>query len=175
MRDVTVDGIKNLVFGLAIFATAMGVAHQVGRPAKAQRVAEPLAARPAIAEIPEFGFPEMPRRPGITGVGHVTEVIDGDTIVVAVTHSMHLRLENCWCAEKFGPTKEEGLRAKREMIRLAAGKDCYFNIPVRDDLGDSTTLGRFLARVWIVGQRDDLSSQMVSGGFAKPSKPVPEK
>lgn len=114
--------------------------------------------------------PAPPPKPSINLVATINEVVDGDTLDVSVTHSFRVRLLDCWAPETRGPEKEKGLAAKGHMIRLAAGKDAVVSIPIHDDLSKSLTLGRVLARVHVIGQEKDLSTQMVAAGHATKEK-----
>lgn len=134
-----------------------------GRRAASPRDAGPVVARddgPAVAEIPP-----SPLVPMLTLAGFVNDVHDGDTLSVHFEFSARIRLIDCWAPELS--TGEPGRRSKANLIRLTSGDSrCEVRIPLFDDLGRSTSLGRILARVRMLGQADDLSAQQVEGGFA---------
>lgn len=119
---------------------------------------------PAMAEIPP-----SPLVPMLTLAGFVNDVHDGDTISVHFEFSARIRLVDCWAPELS--TGEPGRRSKANLIRLTSGDArCEVKIPLYDDLGRSTSLGRILARVRMLGHADDLSAQQVEGGFATRKK-----
>jgi len=126
------------------------------------------AQTPAIAETPTAA-PLRPR-PAMVYVGHIYNVVDGDTIDVDVSYSFRVRLLDCWAPEKHGDSKAEGMASMRNLVKLAAGKDCVVEIPMTTDVKKSLSLDRMLGRVWVNGQESDLSTQQVEGGFATREK-----
>lgn len=128
-----------------------------------------------------LGSPTPPPAPAWSVPCEVVEVYDGDTVVVEVTQRMRVRLLDCWASEIR--TKDEGEKAKGMLARAALtnkalGRKGTLVIPLvsRDDdgvidVGDSTTLGRMLGRVWLSDETEDLSTWMVKEGHAYKSKP----
>lgn len=114
-----------------------------------------------------------PPSPGVTVKGRVTNVVDGDTIDVAVTRIIRVRLLDCWAPEIHGPEKVKGLISSKEMAKVALNQEVTLSIPTSDDLQDSLTFGRVLGRVWIGDQ--DLSEYMVSKKLAGKTKPEEAK
>lgn len=115
----------------------------------------------------------MPAPPlGITARGTVDRIIDGDTLVMEIRDTrLHIRLLDCWAPETDTP---EGIAASEAITTLAPpGTRCWVHIPTEDanHFGQVMTFGRFLGRVWIEGDDDDLSHHMVSLGHATREKP----
>jgi len=111
---------------------------------------------------------------GVTLPGRVVNVVDGDTLDVAVTMVVRVRLLDCWAPEsrtKDAAEKQRGLAAKAALKALADGKPCRVSIPLTGDLKQSLTLERVLARVWIDGDKVDLSEHQVKAGHATKEKP----
>lgn len=148
------------VLFVAILVLDLAAAVICGLAGKAGVEAANAAESPAIAERP---VPTLPA-PMIRVPAFVNEVHDGDTLTVHVEFSMRVRLLDCWAPElKDG---EPGRRSKANLIKLAAQKPCVVEVPLWDDIGKSTSLGRILGRVTVQGQNSDLSTQQVQGGFA---------
>ena len=149
------DRIDAVTLAVLLLCCAMGAFAVVMTPAK---------AAPAIAERP---LPSLPA-PMIRVPAFVNEVHDGDTLTVHVEFSMRVRLLDCWAPElREG---EPGRRSKVNLIKLAAQKPCVVEVPLWDDIGKSTSLGRILGRVTVIGHDSDLSTQQVEGGFATSKK-----
>lgn len=110
--------------------------------------------------------------PGWSVRCRVVEVYDGDTVVVQWSYRMRVRLLDCWAPEirtSDEAEKRAGLAAKEELVKLAEGKDAVLWVPVDQvDLGKSTTLGRYLGRVYVDGK--DVGKQMVEAGYATATK-----
>lgn len=144
------------VFGSMAALCAMSIFAEL----KARNLQAQTHAAPAVAERP---VPMLPA-PMIRVPAFVDEVHDGDTVTVHVEFSMRVRLLDCWAPElKDG---EPGRRSKVNLIKLAAQKPCVVEVPLWDDIGKSTSLGRILGRVTVQGHDSDLSTQQVTGGFA---------
>lgn len=114
--------------------------------------------------------------PGWTTKCDVMRVIDGDTLVVQVQRTLHVRLVDCWCAEVHETgvdgEKAKGLKAKAYMERLALRKEATLSVPTNasEDVSATFTLGRVLGRVWVDGDLNDLSTQMVAAKLATKAK-----
>lgn len=107
--------------------------------------------------------------PQLTLPCQVVSVYDGDTLAVDVTFRMNVRLLDCWAPEITGEERPQGLKSKERLTQLALGKKGTLTVPFGgNDLGDSFTFGRTLARLVIDGQ--DVSQQMVLDGFATLTK-----
>lgn len=126
-------------------------------------VMTPLRAAPAVAEQPKP--PMHTKAPALCVPAIINEVHDGDTLTVSVDFSMRIRLIDCWAPELKDGVK--GQVSKANLIKLTSkNQRCMVEIPLHDDLGKSTSLGRILGRVTVQGQDSDLSTQQVQGGFA---------
>lgn len=110
-----------------------------------------------------------PPAPMIRIPAEINEVHDGDTLTVYFGFSARIRLIDCWAPELS--TGKAGQRSKANLIKLTSKTQrCMIEIPLFDDIGKSTTLGRVLGRVTVDGQEKDLSTQQVEGGFATKTK-----
>ena len=99
----------------------------------------------------------------------INEVHDGDTLSVSFDFAARIRLIDCWAPEL--KTGEPGRSSKANLIKLTSkNQRCTVEIPLHDDIGKSTSLGRVLGRVTVQGQDSDLSTQQVQGGFATRAK-----
>jgi len=94
----------------------------------------------------------------------IVSVHDGDTVTAEITVRLNVRLIDCWAPEVTGKEKPEGLKSKARLTELASGKNGTLTIPIGDDLGDSFTFGRVLARLNVDGK--DISEIMVEEKFA---------
>lgn len=150
--------VAGVVFGVVSYSVLFTTAKAI----------EMVSSSAATAEVPVVS-PARPR-PALAYIGHVFNVVDGDTIDVEVSYSFRVRLLDCWAPEKHGESKAEGMASMRNLVRLAAGKDCVVEIPMGTDVKKSLSFDRVLGRVWINGQDSDLSSQQVQGGFATRKK-----
>lgn len=118
----------------------------------------------AVAKQPEAitaNHPEFPESSKLVVPGFVESVHDGDTLTVAITMRVDVRLINCWAPELNQPRGKEAGDALRQ---FAAAKPCIVTVPVGRKLGDSMTFGRVLGQVEVEGQ--DLSEWMVGRGLA---------
>ena len=113
-------------------------------------------------------------QPGIVLRGKVTGVYDGDTPTVECTVRMRVRLLDCWCPEIKGTSgmeKELALKARERAKELALGKEVRLEVPeMGDDLGDSTTMGRLLGRLWIEERGETLNEILVREKLAATAK-----
>lgn len=110
-----------------------------------------------------------PPTPMIRFAATVNDVTDGDTLRISADVSMAIRLLDCWAPEL--KTGEPGIASKRNLIRLTSrNQRCIVEVPLHDDIGKCTSLGRILGRVYIEGQTKDLSTLQVEGGFATRGK-----
>lgn len=153
-----------VAFGSIMALCAMSIVAEL----KCRNLQAQVRDAPATAET-TAAAPTRPR-PAMVYVGHVYNVVDGDTLDVEVSYSFRVRLLDCWAPEKHGDSKAEGMASMRNLIKLAAGKDCVVEIPMGKDVKKSLSLDRMLGRVWVNGQESDLSSQQVEGGFATSKK-----
>lgn len=110
------------------------------------------------------GVPSPPT-PMIRFAATINDIHDGDSIRISADVSMAVRLLDCWAPEL--KTGEPGIASKRNLIRLTSrNQRCIVEVPLHDDIGKCTSLGRILGRVYIEGQTVDLSTLQVEGGFA---------
>ena len=123
----------------------------------------------AVAEQPKAKPLTHTKAPALCIPAVINDVHDGDTLSVSVDFSMKIRLINCWAPELKDGVK--GQVSKANLIRLTSkNQRCMVEIPLHDDLGKSTSLGRILGRVTVIGHDSDLSTQQVEGGFATSRK-----
>lgn len=106
----------------------------------------------------------------------IVRVIDGDTIVVQLTRTIHIRLLDCWCAESRTKDKSEkvlGLAAKQHLLDLVAkhGPICTVHIHAdpNEDVSRTFTMSRALGRVWL-SNGDEVSELMRAAGHAVATK-----
>jgi endonuclease YncB( thermonuclease family) len=138
---------------------------------------------PALTPKTETAAAVQPCPPrGITIDAVVTRVLDGDTIAVRSSVEFQVRLIDCWAPEsrtRDQAEKSRGLQSKARMQQLADGKSVRVHIPGSNDLTNLTTLGRVLARVWVITDAEpeshDLSTRMVSENLATSRKQAPVK
>lgn len=120
---------------------------------------------------------------GLTLPGQVVEVHDGDTVTVEVTTRMRVRLIDCWAPEvtmdRRVPAAERAAakaagNASREHLQRMVSKSpsCKLHIPrTGDDIGDMTSMGRVLGKVWLSDDATrSVSDRMVSAGHATKTK-----
>lgn len=122
-----------------------------------------------------------PPVPSWTTQARCLRVIDGDTLEVEVRRVIRVRMLDCWAPEsKLDPRisqadreteKFAGQASKENLKRLAEGRDLVVQIPAGEDIAKSITMGRWLGRVWIVGDGESLAEKQVRGGFAETTKP----
>lgn len=114
--------------------------------------------------------------PSIVKQAKVVRVIDGDTLEVAITTRVRLRLRDCWAPEskkdgrlpeaQQAAEKQKGLASKANLEQLALGKDIIFRVLTSEDFSSANTMGRFVADAWLIGDKVTLSEKQVAGGFA---------
>lgn len=120
---------------------------------------------------------------GLTLPGRVVEVHDGDTVTVEVTIRARVRLIDCWAPEVMTdrrvPAAEQAAakaagNASREYLQQLVSKspNCKLHIPrTGDDIGDMTSMGRVLGKVWLADDATrSVSERMVSAGYATKTK-----
>jgi len=132
-----------------------------------------------IAAIALVGYAPVPAPPrGLTLDADVVRVIDGDTLVLSVSHNVHVRLLDCYSPEVRTLDLEEkarGLAAKAHMSTLVDERRVRIHIPSSGSLGGLLSFDRVLGRVWRlegeVPEDQSLNSRMVADGFATAEKP----
>lgn len=118
----------------------------------------------------------MQRPPlGICARATADRCIDGDTLAVTLHIPVVIRLDGCWAAEsrtKDAAEKKKGLAAKQNLSELTANESCHVFIPTGEahSLADVFTFGRVVAKVWMDGQVNDLSTLQVLAGHATATK-----
>lgn len=114
---------------------------------------------------------------GYTTKCKIVRVLDGDTIEVSITRTLHVRLLDCWAPETrtLNPIEKlKGKESKAHLLSIAKpDTPATLFIPMTDDLTDATTLGRVLGHVWVEGNEQSLSEIQVAAGFAAKSKGGP--
>jgi len=121
---------------------------------------------------------------GITTDCKVVRVIDGDTVDVAITRTIRVRLLDCWAPEtrtKDPVEKVKGHESKKYLHNLL--KQVFYNdlaarkqkkitlfIPADEqgELKDNFTFSRVLGRLFVDGE--DVSERMVESGKATKDK-----
>lgn len=155
-----------------IIAFLYGLAFAILPPSSEPAVAPPPPAEDA-PPIPKELANQVPES-GWTATGQITSVHDGDTVTVAVKRTYRVRLLDCWAPEITGPQKPEGLKSLQELQNVALGRKCTLFVPENaDDIGKSTSMGRYLGRVWVNGR--DISELQVERGRACKTKDESEK
>lgn len=120
---------------------------------------------------------------GLTLPGKIVEVHDGDTVTVEVVTRMRVRLIDCWAPEvmtdrRVAPAEQAAAKAagaaSREYLQQMVSRSpaCKLHIPrVGDDLGDVTSMGRVLGKVWLADDAThSVSERMVNAGHATRTK-----
>ena len=101
--------------------------------------------------------------------GKVINIVDGDTIDIEVDLGYHItinerfRLLRINCPEKFGSTKEQGLKAKEYTTNKLLGKD----IMLKSHKADS--FRRWLAEIYYIndnGETINFSDELLKEGLA---------
>lgn len=128
-----------------------------------------LGAGPTLA-------PAVPPPQGWSVRGHVTEVVDGDTLEIEVKYRLRVRLLDCWAPESRTANLEEkrrGLASKANLQRLAGDKEVFLFVPTGNmkTLGDLYSLGRVLGAVWVDGEVQSLAERQVADGHASKMRP----
>lgn len=118
-------------------------------------------------------YPTKPK-PGYTAACVVERVVDGDTVVVSVKHTFHVRLSDCWAPEsrtKDLAQKRLGLASKENLeTLLPVGQGGTVFIPSGVDLSKTVTLSRYLGYVWRDGDDKSVNEYQVECGFATKTK-----
>lgn len=153
-----------------------------------------LLAVALIAAAPTPKPPEPPEqapRPGFSTDCVITEVYDGDTVVVEFTATARVRLIDCWAPEirtKDDTEKAKGFDSRNHLAKAAGmqwnaeARRWRGRTPARlhvpfgsgQDIGGVMTLGRVLGSLWLDGDRMSLSALQVTTGHATPAKAQPE-
>ena len=120
---------------------------------------------------------------GLTLPGRIVEVHDGDTVTVEVVTRMRVRLIDCWAPEtrtdgRVLPEQQAAAKAagaaSREYLQQMVSRSpaCKLHIPrAGDNLGDVTSMGRFLGQIWLADDTTrSVSERMVSAGHATKTK-----
>lgn len=133
-----------------------------------------------VGDDTAYGLEEERAKRGFVAVlpAKVVSVYDGDTIKVQFTTEFNVRLLDCWAAEvktKDPAEKRRGIEAKKHLeTLLKPGDEIVLELPYDGKIGDSVSLGRFLARVFKDvddnGEDDNISELMVKSGYATKSK-----
>lgn len=134
-----------------------------------QLVAQPpLDDAPPVPKEVEVVVNVEPPELGTYWPCRIVRVLDGDTLDVSVTKIYRIRLNACWAPEIHGPQKEDGLRSKAYLEKLAKDKTAVVIIPWQDEAKDELTLNRYLGRIIVNGT--DLGKEMVRKKLAGATK-----
>ena len=135
-----------------------------------------LGTEQKATELPELGWASN---------GHVIRVIDGDTMEVAVTRKIRVRLRNCWAPElepidqrrqwalKKDIPENSGMASQLHLSRLAEG----FQVRVfvagspDDEFSDVTSMGRVIGDVYLLKDNTNLAAAQVAAGHATKERP----
>lgn len=121
----------------------------------------------------DLSYPTKPK-PGYTAGCVVERVIDGDTVVVSVKHTFHVRLVDCWAPESRTKDLEQkrlGLASKENLeTLLPVGQAGTVFIPSGVDLSKTVTLSRHLGYIWRDGDEKSCNEYQVECGFATKDK-----
>lgn len=134
------------------------------------------------ANLPPLDVPEQAAPvPAWTTEAEVVSVHDGDTFTVDIKRRFEVRVIDCWAPEVHKDAEREaGLKSRDHLIKLLeqGGKKVIVSVPgvmrKRDgyyDPGDSTSISRILAHVWIDGDDWPLNERMIAAGHAKRESP----
>lgn len=98
----------------------------------------------------------------------VKRIIDGDTVEVEITIKAHVRLLDCWAAER---NCNEGKRAATALRELALHEPGTLRIPYvpGGGIGQLFSFERLLGRV-VLNDGTDLSEAMIRAGHATREK-----
>jgi endonuclease YncB( thermonuclease family) len=112
-------------------------------------------------------------QPGVTLPARVIDVHDGDTLTVEfVPQRARIRLIDCWAPELNAPdqeTRKKAQASRDNLARLADNRDVMVHIPWNIDIGNMTSLGRVLAKVYLK-DGTDVSAAQVKAGYATATK-----
>lgn len=140
---------------------------------------------PTASDLSVVAPPVVAPPTGVTFIGEVVNVIDGDTVEIETRVRHRIRLLDCWCKEttlRNGTTPDEkikGLAAKSYLQALLnrCGNRVRCHIPGNGgDLSKLTTLSRVLGRIWrdfgsdLSTDHTDISGLMVEAGHATTTK-----
>lgn len=133
-----------------------------------------LSAIGLVAQV--ANLPASKPEPAIVLPGHVTGIVDGDTLDVRLELHTRVRLVDCWAPETRTTNQAEKVRgqaAAKHLTQLAAGKPATVTVPIQpgSGVGDLFSFGRLLARVQVDGT--DLSQAMIDAGHATETKQKP--
>lgn len=110
---------------------------------------------------------------GVTARAVVRRVVDGDTLDVSIEIPLRLRLLDCWAPEIHGIDRIAGQNAKEKLSELLpVGKQVHVHVPTAevDALGGILTFSRVLGHVFVPGEKESISEQMVAMGLATKEK-----
>lgn len=119
-----------------------------------------------------------PPQRGLTTEALITRVIDGDTVEVQpLLPVMRIRLLDCWAPEtrtKDIDEKARGIDSKNHLKRiLMDGQRVLLEVPGNQELDETLTMGRVLARIWThnaAGVLENVSELQVASGHATEKK-----
>lgn len=119
-----------------------------------------------------------PPQRGLTTEALITRVIDGDTVEVQpMLPVMRIRLLDCWAPEtrtKNLDEKARGIESRMNLRRLLMeGQRVLVEIPGKQDLDETLTMGRVLGRIWThdnAGNLQNVSELQVEAGHATATK-----
>lgn len=122
-----------------------------------------------------------PPQRGLTTEALITRVIDGDTVEVQpLLPVMRIRLLDCWAPEihlgkhTTPADKVRGIDSKNHLKRiLMDGQRVLMEIPGNQELDETLTMGRVLARLWVhdnAGHLQNVSELQVAAGHATATK-----
>jgi endonuclease YncB( thermonuclease family) len=134
-----------------------------------------FGAEQKATELPELGW---------ISNGHLIRVIDGDTVEVAVTRKIRVRLRNCWAPElepvdqrrqwalKKDIPENSGMASQQHLSRLAEGYQVrVFVVGSPDDeFSDVTSMGRVVGDVYLLKDGTNLAEAQVQAGHATKEK-----
>lgn len=125
-----------------------------------------------IAIIAATADADAPPPRGITTTAKVVRVLDGDTLDVAVTTIVRVRIKDCWAPEsrtKDLAEKARGIAARDNLKSLLpVDSTVTIHIPTTGRLMDSLTLERVVADVW--KDSDKVADLQIEAGHARPVK-----
>ncbi len=113
---------------------------------------------------------------GWTTPAEITRVIDGDTVEVAVTRRIRVRLLDCWAPElrRGDPLQRAAGEAAKRALQSLLGADSgrvLLQIPSGEgqQLSEVFSFGRVLGRLFL-GDGREVSQLLVDRGFARREK-----
>jgi endonuclease YncB( thermonuclease family) len=157
-------GLKLAVMVAFCAFVAIALAQPEVPPVEAETEPPPVPVEKQIVMVPTVG---------LTTVGRVVSVQDGDTLKVEIKFVADIRLLDCWAPEIKGDERQKGFSSRDHLKKLAEGKNAVVHIPLtHENIGRATSMGRILGKVYING--DDLSYEQIRKGHATKDKPLPE-